>query len=96
MFNNTRLQIASMISASLLAIAALASALPVSAQQYAQQADPAQKRAQAYVTCRREADAAVPLTNAISEQATMNHYLAFSRCLQRFGYAVGDNAVGNQ
>jgi hypothetical protein len=93
MFNNTR-QSASLITASLLAIAALASALP--AQQYAQQADPAQKRAQAYVTCRREADAAVPLTNAISDQATMNHYLAFSRCLQRFGYAVGDNAVGNQ
>jgi hypothetical protein len=38
MFNNTRLQFASMISASLLAIAALASALSVSAQQYAQQA----------------------------------------------------------
>jgi hypothetical protein len=92
MFNNAGLQSASLITASLLSIAALASALPASAQQYAQQADPAQKRAQAYVTCRREADAAVPLGNADSEQVTMNHYLAFSRCLLRFGYALGDNA----
>jgi hypothetical protein len=95
MINNARVQSASLISGSLLAIAALASVLPASAQQYAQQADPAQKRAQAYVTCRGEADAAVPLGNSVSEQGTMNHYLAFSRCLLRFGYTLGDNA-GNQ
>jgi hypothetical protein len=26
----------------------------------------------------------------------MNHYLAFADCMQRYGYAVGDNAAADQ
>jgi hypothetical protein len=47
---------------------AVASPLPASAQQTAQQ-DPAQKRYEAWAACRREADNAVPLANMISDQA---------------------------
>jgi hypothetical protein len=87
----SRLQSVSVITASLLSIA-IASALPALAQQ-----TPAQKRAQTFLVCKREADTKVPLYDAApSDQLTMNHYLAFADCMQRYGYAVGDNAGGNQ
>jgi hypothetical protein len=93
MFNTARL-----ITASLLGIAALASALPASAQQNARQnvSLDSQKRAQATAVCRKEADTAVPTAGAITEKITMDHYLVFARCLEKFGYEVGDNARGRQ
>jgi invasion protein IalB len=80
----TRMKCAVLITASLFGIAG---ALPASAQQTAQQTQ-AQKRYEAWAACRREADSAVPLSNMISEQASMNHYLAMSNCLSRRGYNI--------
>jgi hypothetical protein len=79
-----------MITASLFGIA---SALPASAQQTAQQTQ-AQKRYEAWAACRREADSAVPLSNMISEQASMNHYLAMSNCLSQRGYNINVSEGG--
>ena len=70
------------IAASLQCIA-VASALPASAQQTA-----AQQRYQAWAACRREANRAVPLSGRISEQASMNHYLALGSCLSQRGYNI--------
>jgi len=78
------------ISASLFGIA---SALPASARQTAQQTQ-AQKRYEAWATCRREADSAAPLSGMISEQALMNHYLAMSNCLSQHGYNVNVSEGG--
>jgi hypothetical protein len=41
-----------------------------------------------------QADAAVPLANMVSEQASMNHYLAMSNCLSRRGYNIDVNEGG--
>jgi hypothetical protein len=76
------------IATSLVCIA-VTSPLPASAQQ-----TPAQKRYEAWAACRREADNAVPLSSMISEQASMNHYLAMSNCLSRRGYNIDVNEGG--
>jgi hypothetical protein len=87
----TRLKFGTVITALLFGIAC---ALPASAQR---SLDPAQKRAQTFLVCKREADTKVPLADAApSDQITMNHYLAFADCMQRYGYAVDDNAAANQ
>jgi len=86
----TRMKCAVVITASFFGIAG---ALPASAQQTAQQTQ-AQKRYEAWAACRREADSAVPLSNMISEQASMNHYLAMSNCLSRRGYNIDVNEGG--
>jgi hypothetical protein len=86
MFSNSRY---SVIAASVLGIAALAAALPASAQQ-----TDAQKRNAAFAACHRDADSAVPVLK--SEQDEMNHYLVFSVCLEKRGYTLGVNARGNQ
>jgi hypothetical protein len=68
----TRLKFGAVIATSLFGTAC---ALPASAQR---SLDPAQK------SCKREADTKVPLVDAaLSEQITMNHYLAFADCMQR-------------
>jgi hypothetical protein len=83
-----------LVVATSLACIAVAGPLPASAQQIAQQ-DPAQKRYEAWAACRREADNAVPLANMISDQASMNHYLAMSNCLSRRGYNINISEGGN-
>jgi hypothetical protein len=93
MFSNTRLHSVSVIAASLLGIAAFASAIPASAQPTAQQADAAKRQA-AFAACRREADIAVPTSTLKTEQDEMNHYLFFSVCLEKRGYTLGVNARG--
>ena len=82
----------SVIAAPLLGLAVL-SLSPASAQQSTQSA--AQQRYTAYAACRREADGAVPLANMISEQATMNHYLALGNCLKQRGYDIAITGGGN-
>jgi hypothetical protein len=91
MFSNTAFSVP-VIAASLLDVA-VASALPASAQQATQ--TEAQKRYEAYAACRRQADAAVPLANMISEQATLNHYEALANCLQQRGYNIAITGGGN-
>ena len=86
MFSNSR---HSLVAASVVGLAALAAAFPASAQQ-----NDAQKRNAAFAACHREADSAVPALR--SEQDEMNHYLVFSVCLEKRGYALGVNARGNQ
>jgi hypothetical protein len=80
----TRFQSASVVTAALLG---LVFAMPASAQQ-----TPAQKRTTAFAACHKEADSAVPVLR--TEQDDMNHYLVFSVCLEKRGYAIGDNARG--
>jgi hypothetical protein len=82
-----------LVVATSLACIAVASRLPASAQQTAQQT-PAQKRYEAWAACRREADNAVTLSSMISEQASMNHYLALSNCLRQRGYNIDVNEGG--
>jgi hypothetical protein len=79
----------SLIVASVLRVAVLAAAIPASAQQ-----TEAQKRNAAFAACHREADSAVPTIR--TEQDEMNHYTAFSVCLEKRGYALGVNARGTQ
>ena len=86
----TLLQSAFVITASLLSLA-VAGGSPASAQQ-----NPAQKSAQAFPICKREAETKAPVAGAApSDQLTMNHYLEFADCMQRYGYAVADNAAAN-
>ena len=75
-----RMKCAIVITASLFGIV---SALPASAQQTA-----GQQRYGAWAACRREANRAVPLSGRISEQASMNHYLALGSCLSQLGYDI--------
>jgi hypothetical protein len=91
MLSNAALSV-SVIAASLLGLA-VPSLSPASAQQTTQ--SPAQQRYNAYAACRREADGAVPLENMISEQATMNHYLALGNCLKQRGYDIALTGGGN-
>jgi hypothetical protein len=91
MVSNTIFSV-SAIAASVLGLA-VAGVLPASAQQTAPSA--AQQRYLAYAACRREADNAVPLANMISEQATMNHYLALGDCLRKRGYDIALTDGGN-
>jgi hypothetical protein len=91
MFSNTAIAVP-VIATSLLGLA-VARTLPAAAQQATQ--TEAQKRYEAYAACRREADAAVPLSNMISEQATENHYLALGNCLQKRGYNLAVTGGGN-
>ena len=82
----TRFHTMSVIVASLMGIAL---ALPASAQQ-----TEAAKRNAAFAACHREADSAVPAQR--TEQEEMNHYIVFSTCLEKRGYALGVNARGLQ
>ena len=52
------------------------------------------QRVEAWAACRREADAAVPISSMTSEQASMNHYLAMSNCLSQRGYNINVSEGG--
>ena len=84
MINDTRHHL---IVASVIGVAALAAALPASAQQ-----TEVQKRNAAIGACQREADSAVPRLQTTQDE--MNRYLVFAACAEKRGYHFGNGYGG--